>query len=264
MPRTALTLAYSGANYCGWQYQADAPSVQAQVEQAVSQVADAPVTVHCAGRTDTGVHATRQVIHFDANTSRPAKAWLLGVSALLPEDISVTWAGDVSPDFDARRSALARRYCYLIFNSPIRSALLAGQMAREHRPLDAGRMHEAAQALIGEQDFTSFRAAGCQSLTPIRNVHEVSVRRQNDLVIIDITANAFLHHMVRNIAGSLMDMGAGQHDADWLAQLLARRDRTQAGRTAAAGGLYLIDVVYPPEAGLPQGPALPHLLGGLA
>lgn len=258
-----MTLAYSGSNYHGWQCQAGAPSVQACVEQAVSQVASEAVKVHSAGRTDTGVHATRQVVHFDTQVSRPDQAWLLGVNVHLPQDISVTWAGQAAPDFDARRSALARRYCYLIFNSPIRSALLAGQIARDYRPLDAEQMHQAAQALLGEQDFTSFRAAGCQSRTPMRNVQEVRVRRRHDLVIIDIRANAFLHHMVRNIAGTLMDIGAGLHDADWVAQLLAERNRNLASPTAPAAGLYLIDVIYPEEAGLPPGPALPHLLGSL-
>ena len=261
MPRTALVFSYNGHAYHGWQNQGSAiASVQRELTAAVSVVADEPVILYAAGRTDTGVHATKQVVHFDAVKDRPDKAWVKGVNAHLPDDISVHWASQVSDDFDARRTAVSRRYLYLIHNVKVRSALMPEYLTMEHRQLDESRMHLAAQALLGERDFSSFRAANCQSVSPMRNVTSVSVARSNELVLIDISANAFLHHMVRNIAGALMDVGADSKPVSYIDELMQARDRTLASVTAPPNGLFLIDVVYPPETGLPVGPFLPHFL----
>ena len=227
---------------------------------AVSTVADGEVILHCAGRTDTGVHASKQIVHFDPPNPRPDKAWVMGVNAHLSDHISVEWAGSVSDDFDARRTATSRRYLYLIHNHKIRSALMPEYITREHRALDVENMDAAAQDLLGEQDFSSFRAANCQSLSPMRNVTAVSVRRIGDLVLIDIAANAFLHHMVRNIAGVLMDIGAGDKPVTWIQALLEAKNRQLAGVTAPPNGLFLADVRYPLETGVPQGLQLPHFL----
>ncbi|MBD3646821.1 MAG: tRNA pseudouridine(38-40) synthase TruA [Pseudomonadales bacterium] len=260
--RICLGVTYNGADFHGWQYQSEnVATVQQCLEKALSKVADHHVRVTCAGRTDSGVHATWQVVHFDTQSSRPLKAWVFGVNAHLPDSVCVTWARSVPADFDARFSATARRYFYLIHNHPVRSALMAELVSRDHRPLDADVMNEAAAALPGERDFTSFRAANCQSNTPMRNVHHARVQRRGDLIVIDIAANAFLHHMVRNIAGVLQDIGAGEKPVSWMAELLELRDRTRAGVTAPPNGLYLVDVTYPEDFGLPAGPGLPHLYG---
>lgn len=225
-------------------------------------VANGPVRVHCAGRTDTGVHAFAQVIHFDAPVERSPKAWVLGVNANLPPSVRVHWAVQVPGDFHARFSALARRYRYLIANTPVRPALLFGKVSWQRRALDHQRMHEAAQSLLGERDFSAFRAASCQSSTPMRNVHSLVVDRVGDLVVVDIAANAFLHHMVRNIVGSLMAVGTGRQPPGWIGQLLRGRDRTLAADTAPADGLYLAEVEYPAQYRLPRtagGPMLPGL-----
>lgn len=233
------------------------------LEGALSKVADQPIRVTCAGRTDAGVHATWQMVHFNTDSSRPLKAWVFGANSHLPDAIAVNWAQHVPPRFDARFSATARRYLYLIHNHPVRSALMNDLLTREHRPLDVIAMGQAGTALLGEQDFTSFRAANCQSKTPMRHVHHLKVHRRGDMVIIDIAANAFLHHMVRNIAGVLMDVGAGEKPVEWMAELLASRDRSLGSVTAAPNGLYLVDVTYPPEYNLPPGPGLPHLFSQL-
>jgi tRNA pseudouridine38-40 synthase len=217
--------------------------------------------VQCAGRTDAGVHGFAQVVHFDAPVERSAKAWVMGANANLPEDVRVHWAMAVGADFHARFSALARRYRYIIANLPVRPALLGNQLTWQRRPLDHTKMHQAAQCLLGEQDFSAFRAAACQSTSPMRNVHTVTVHRSGDLVVVDIKANAFLHHMVRNIAGSLMAVGAGRQPPQWLAQVLAGGDRTVAADTAPADGLYLVDVEYPARFALPATPYGPMLLG---
>lgn len=265
MPRIALTVAYNGRHYHGWQYQGeDTPTVQKELTRAVSQVADCQVSLHCAGRTDTGVHATSQVVHFDSPVERHDKAWVKGSNVHLPEDVSVHWAGVVSGDFDARRSATARRYLYLIHNAKIRSALMADFLTHEHRSLDAAVMNDAAQSLLGENDFSSFRAANCQSVSPMRNVISASVKRVHDLVAVEITANAFLHHMVRNIVGVLVDIGAGEKPVDWTRELLELKDRSQAGRTAPANGLSLVQVYYPEQYGIPGNRGLPHFFGSLA
>lgn len=261
--RIACRIEYNGAGYNGWQAQPhlDVVTVQQTLESALSDVAATALRVHCAGRTDTGVHGHGQVVHFDSPVARPPKSWVLGANANLPHDVRVHWAVPVSDEFHARHSATARRYRYVIANALVRPALLAGQVTWQRRPLDAQLMHEEAQSLLGERDFSAFRAAACQSATPVRDVQEVSVFRRGPLVIVDIRANAFLHHMVRNIVGSLMAVGTGRQGAGWVAALLAGGDRTQAADTAPPDGLYLVEVCYPPEYGLPPVPRGPLIIG---
>jgi tRNA pseudouridine38-40 synthase len=265
MPRTALIVAYNGQAFHGWQYQSEKiPTVQRDLTRALSIVADRDVVIHCAGRTDTGVHATKQVVHFDCAVDRPNKAWVMGVNAHLDDDVSVEWAGQVADDFDARRTAIARHYLYLVHNNQIRSALMPEYLTRERRVLDEKTMDEASQSFIGQADFSSFRAANCQSNSPMRNVLSIGVRRYNDIVVIDIKANAFLHHMVRNIAGTLLDVGSGRKPVTWVAELMSKKDRTLAGMTASPNGLFLVDVDYPTGAGIPRSSRLPHFLQFIA
>ena len=253
--RVALGIQYDGVGFRGWQAQsAGVRTVQARLEQALGKVADQAVGLTCAGRTDAGVHAVGQVAHFDTRAVRTARAWVRGGNANLPPDLSLSWACEVPDDFHARFSASARRYRYLIYNHPQRSALWRARAAWDYRPLDAARMHAAGQALVGEHDFNAFRAAGCQARHPIREVLELVVWRRGDGVLLEIEANAFLHHMVRNIAGVLLAIGAGDRPAEWAAEVLAGRDRTQAGVTAPAEGLYLLAVRYPQRFGLPTAP----------
>lgn len=257
--RIAACVEYDGGAYSGWQTQAHAPSVQAEVEAALGFVADAPVRVVCAGRTDAGVHAAGQIVHFDSAAERPDAAWVFGANTRLPPDISLQWACAVAPDFHARRDAIEREYRYLIWNHPARSALFGARAAQCRLPLDAQRMHAAGQYLLGENDFSAFRAAGCQSNSPWRRMQKLSVARHGDFVEVRIVANAFVHHMVRNIVGTLLVIGRGEQPVDWTQSLLAGRDRTRAGATAPARGLYLWHVVYPHVRGLPQR-AAPELL----
>lgn len=261
--RLACRVEYDGGCYHGWQSQPHpgAVTVQDQLEQALSTIAGTAVRVQCAGRTDSGVHAFSQVIHFDAPVARSSKAWVVGSNALLPHAIRLHWAVPVDSGFHARFSALARVYRYVIANTPIRPALLQGQATWHRRALDATTMHDAAQSLLGERDFSAFRAASCQSRTPMRRVEFIDVRRRGELVIIEIRANAFLHHMVRNIAGALLVVGDGRRPAAWIEELLSCRDRTLAAETAPAAGLYLVDVVYPSQFALPATPYGPLLLG---
>jgi tRNA pseudouridine38-40 synthase len=220
-------------------------------------VAAANITVFCAGRTDAGVHGTQQIIHFDSPHARPDKAWVMGGNSHLPSGIRILWARPVSDDFHARFSATARRYRYVIDNSPLPSAILSKGITHQRYALDADAMQRAGQALLGEQDFSSFRGAGCQSNTPYRNVHHLRVVRQNNLVVIDIAANAFLLHMVRNIAGSLMEIGMGRQSEQWMADLMVAKDRRLAAATASPAGLYLVDVTYPDFPDLPKLPIGP-------
>lgn len=251
--RIALGIEYDGSGYHGWQaQQPGVDSVQSRVDQAVSSVADHPVKVVCAGRTDAGVHATGQVVHFDTEAERDPRAWVQGVTSRLPDNIAVKWAKPVRDDFHARFSAFARRYRYVILNEPVRPAILGTHVSWQYRPLDAGRMHDAGQQLLGENDFSAFRAAGCQSNTPMRFLSALQVRRQGSLVVIEVRANAFLHHMVRNIAGSLMEVGCGRREPGWIAELLASRDRSLAAPTASPYGLYLVQVDYPGHFGIPM------------
>lgn len=256
----AACVEYNGSPFTGWQRLSHAPTVQAHVEQALARVAAEDIAVVCAGRTDSGVHGIGQIIHFETSAQRPLHGWLMGTNAHLPDAIALRWLQPVADDFHARFSALARRYRYVILNRAARPALLQDRVCWQRQPLDAEAMHAAAQVLVGEHDFSSFRAAGCQASHAIRAVHEVSVSREQDFIYVDIVANAFLHHMVRNIVGSLLPIGAGERPITWLAELLALRDRTQAGNTAPAGGLYFVHVQYPAHFGLPDNYTLPRFL----
>lgn len=250
--KIALGIEYDGSRYFGWQRQQNVTSVQQELETALSKIANAPCEVFCAGRTDAGVHGTGQVVHFETDAIRPMQSWCFGTNANLPADIAVRWAVEVSDEFHARFSATARRYRYVIYNHKLRSAILPKGISHYYHPLDAEKMHQAGQYLLGENDFSSFRAAQCQSHTPWRNVHHLNVWRQQDYVIVDIQANAFVHHMVRNIVGSLIEVGLGKQPPEWIDWLLAQRDRTQAAATAHAEGLYLVDVTYPEQFGIPK------------
>lgn len=258
--RIALGIEYDGSKYYGWQRQNTVRSVQEKLEKALSQVANEPITVFCAGRTDAGVHATGQVVHFETHAQRADAAWTLGVNANLPGDIAVRWVKAVPETFHARFSATARRYRYIIYNHRLRPAILQQGVTHYYHPLDADRMHRAAQRLLGENDFTSFRAVQCQSRTPWRNLTHISVIRQGAYIIVELQANAFVHHMVRNIVGSLMEIGCGNQAENWMAELLAVKDRTQAAATAKAEGLYLVAVEYPDYFCLPSPPCGPLFL----
>jgi tRNA pseudouridine38-40 synthase len=255
-------LEYDGSHYRGWQVQDHAPSVQGELQKALSFVADQPITVITAGRTDTGVHASTQVVHFDAPFDRGERSWVLGANSRLPRDISAQWARVVPAHFHARYSALARSYRYIIHNRSSRPAIMRERACWVREPLDAARMHAAAQQFCGTHDFSTFRAAECQSHSPIRRLESISVRRTGEYLAIDVTANAFLHHMVRNIAGVLIAIGCGDQPIDWVSTLLAARDRRVGGVTAVPQGLYLIGVRYAPEFGLPSEPEVLDCLGG--
>ncbi|NCT67061.1 MAG: tRNA pseudouridine(38-40) synthase TruA [Rhodanobacteraceae bacterium] len=249
--RIALGIEYDGTDFLGWQRLSHGRSVQGELEAALSFVAAHAVEVTCAGRTDAGVHARCQVVHFDTTAQRSARAWTLGTNSNLGRDVAVIWAQPVADDFHARFGARARRYRYTILNRPVRAALTARFVTWERVPLDAGRMQRAAQALLGENDFSAFRTAQCQANSPMRNVREISVTRRGDEVAVEIEANAFLHHMVRNIVGSLLPVGRGERPVEWLAELLHGRDRSVAGPTAPASGLTFLAPRYPAEWNLP-------------
>ena len=255
--RIALGIEYDGTDFLGWQRLTHGPTVQGAVEAALSNIAAEPVQVICAGRTDAGVHARNQVIHFDAQAQRSMRGWTLGTNSRLPATVAVRWAREVREDFHARFSARARRYRYTILNRSARPALDGRYVCWERAPLDAPAMHAAAQCLIGEQDFSAFRTVACQARSPMRCVQAIAVVREGDRVTIDIQANAFLHHMVRNIAGSLRVVGRGEQPPQWIAQLLAGRDRSVAGPTSAAQGLVFLGPLYPVEFGLPAEVSLP-------
>lgn len=258
--KIALGIEYDGSHYFGWQRQQNVASVQQKLEEALSVIADASCEVFCAGRTDAGVHGTGQVVHFETDKIRPMNSWVFGTNAHLPSDIAIKWAVEVADDFHARFSATARRYRYIIFNHKVRSAHLPHGVSHYYHPLDAEKMHRAGQYLLGENDFSSFRAAQCQSHTPWRNVHHLQVWRKGHYLVVDIQANAFVHHMVRNIVGSLLEVGAGRQEESWIKWLLEKRDRTLAGTTAKAEGLYLVDVHYPEHFNLPKSPLGPLFL----
>ncbi len=250
--RIVLGIEYAGTPFAGWQAQPKQYTVQGCVEAALTKIAAHPVKLYCAGRTDAGVHALGQVVHFDTSAQRPTRAWLVGGNTYLPKSIAIKWLQHVETTFHARHSAIARRYRYIICNTPTHSAIYAERATWYRYPLDAARMHIAAQCLLGERDFSAFRAAECESLSPWRNLHAITVKRQGDFVIIDVSANAFLHHMVRNIVGSLLAIGTRRRDAAWLAEVLAKRDRRLAAETAQASGLYLMAVHYQDVWDFPQ------------
>jgi tRNA pseudouridine38-40 synthase len=256
MGRIAVGIEYDGAAFCGWQEQRGAPSVQVAAEAALSQVADEPVALICAGRTDAGVHARGQVAHFDTGAVRRARAWLLGANAQLPPSVSLRWVQAVPDHFHARYSATARHYRYLILNRVARSALAHARALAVHRPLDAVVMQSAAEHLIGEHDFSAFRAAECQARSPVRRLKRLQVARSGDWVTIDVEANAFLHHMVRNIVGLLLLVGRGEAPPQRAREQLESRTRSSGAATAPAHGLYLWQVRYAPEFGLPADSAM--------
>ncbi len=260
--RFALAIEYDGSGFSGWQRQqtADMPTVQETLEQAISQVADSDITTVCAGRTDRGVHATCQVIHFDSPVDRGDKAWVRGVNSLLPDSVRVVWSAAVDEEFHARFSAIARRYVYIMLLDKIPSALFAGRLTTIHHQLDLLAMQKGAELLLGEQDFSSFRAAGCQSRSPMREVFSAKICSHGRLCFLDIRANAFLQHMVRNIVGALLTVGRCEQPPEWIGQVLDAKDRTQAGVAAPADGLYLMQVDYPAKFELPATSRLPLLL----
>ena len=249
--RVAAIVEYDGTDFSGWQSQVHSVSLQDAVQDAVGFVAGHPVVAICAGRTDAGVHATGQVIHFDTVAVRTPRAWVLGVNTKLPAAIALQWAGEVAAGFHARHAAIRRIYRYIILNRSARSALQRTRTAWIHRSLDAGAMHSAAQALIGEHDFSAFRSIECQSKTPVRKIERIEVQRTSDTVWLEIEANAYLHHMVRNIVGTLLDVQREPDPAAAMARILAGGERRQAGVTAPAAGLYLWRVEYPAVFGIP-------------
>jgi tRNA pseudouridine38-40 synthase len=252
MARVAVGVEYDGRGYSGWQQQAAAASIQQDLQAALGRVCDHLVDLIGAGRTDAGVHARGQVAHFESDAARTARALVLGANTLLPEGVALRWASQVPDHFHARYSALARTYRYCILNRSARSALAAGRVAFVHRPLDADAMAEAARHLIGNHDFSALRAAECQARSPVRDLTQLQVRRVGEFVLLEVAANAFLHHMVRNIAGLLIHIGQGEAPPGYAAEVLAGRDRRVAPATAPAGGLYLWRVHYPAVFGLPD------------
>lgn len=257
MSRLALRIAYDGASYRGWQTQPDGRAVQDIVEAALAAVAGEAVSTVCAGRTDAGVHASAQIVHFDSPVNRPLQAWVRGVNAHLPATIAMQWVTPVPRDFDARRSALRRRYTYLIERTPVRPALLSRRVGWVFGELDLAAMRDATRALIGTHDFSAFRSSHCQARSPIRDLISVDIREHSSLLEIELVANAFLHHMVRNIVGALVWIGQGRRSAAWMGELLSGADRRLGAATFAADGLYLSGVEYDSGYGLESWSARP-------
>lgn len=251
MARLAFGVEYDGSNLLGWQEQPEGRSVQGCLQEALSRVADEQLKVICAGRTDAGVHATAQVAHIETNARRNERSWLLGANSNLPDDISVNWVQPVDDEFHARFSARSRTYQYLILNCSRRSGLWRRHSGWVREELEIERMRRGARFLLGEHDFSSFRAAACQAKTPVRIIHCIDIERRGDLVSLRIRANAFLQHMVRNIAGTLIRIGRGDAEPAWAGEVLAARDRCAAGSKAPPSGLYLVGVAYDQSHGLP-------------
>ncbi|MEO7726211.1 MAG: tRNA pseudouridine(38-40) synthase TruA [Burkholderiales bacterium] len=249
--RIALGIEYNGSGFCGWQTQLSGCAVQDALERALSQVAGEKIGTICAGRTDAGVHALAQVVHFDCAAARPDSAWVRGTNTSLPATAAVTWVQQVPAEFSARYAATERRYQYVLLNHAVRPALNDCRVAWMHAPLDIARMREAAASLTGEHDFSAFRSSECQAKSPVRELRRLDVRKSGDYVVFDLTANAFLHHMVRNIVGCLVYVGKGRHAPGWAGEVLASRDRGQAAPTLEAAGLYLAHVSYDAKWGLP-------------
>ncbi|QOJ23505.1 MAG: tRNA pseudouridine(38-40) synthase TruA [Gammaproteobacteria bacterium] len=255
--RVVLVLEYDGSRYCGWQSQPQGCSIQDVLETALSKIAQEKIRIITAGRTDTGVHALYQVVHFDTLAQRPVGAWIRGVNALLPNDIAVLWANEVSGEFHARYSAKERRYLYLLLNQPVRPGINNNKVGWYHHPLELAKMQAAGNILIGEHDFSSFRAAECQAKSPVRTITRLTITRQGNILVFDICANAFLHHMVRNIIGCLVYVGKGKYSAEWMRELLASCDRTYAAPTFSSAGLYLAGVKYDTCWGMPEFSPMP-------
>ena len=249
--RIALGLEYDGSRFLGWQTQPGGGTVQDALESALSAVADMPVSVTCAGRTDRGVHALAQVVHFDTTAERPDSAWVRGVNALLPESVAVLWSRRVSADFHARYAARSRTYRYVLVNRPVRPVLAAHYAGWYHAPLDVAAMREAATQLIGEHDFSAFRAADCQAKGPVRTLHSIDIEQHGERIEFSLRANAWLQHMVRNIVGTLVYVGAGKQPPSWVKAILDSRDRARAAPTFASEGLYLAAVEYESKWQLP-------------
>jgi len=256
MPRIAVGVEYDGSALAGWQSQLDQPSVQSHLEQALTQVAGAPVQVVGAGRTDAGVHSRGQVAHFDTDALRTERGWVLGANTHLPASIALRWAREVPDHFHARYSALSRTYRYCIFNRYRRTALAASRASFVHRALDIEPMQQAAPLLLGTHDFSAFRAAECQAKSPVRNLYALDLVRQGDFIVVQVRANAFLHHMVRNLVGALMAVGRHEQSPEWVTQVLQGRDRKLNAATAPAAGLYLWTVDYPVGFGMPDDSAI--------
>ena len=249
--RIALGLEYDGSAFCGWQTQPAGCGVQDHLQAALSKLADESIEVTAAGRTDTGVHASAQVVHFDTNAQRDENAWVRGTNSNLPESVRVLWSSRVKDDFHARYSARSRTYRYLLFDDAVAPAILRNRVGWYHKPLDVEAMKAGLRILLGEHDFSAFRDAQCQAKSPVRNLHEAVAERRGTLIVFTFRANAFLHHMIRNIVGSLVYVGAGKHPPGWMAELLASKDRRNAAPTFAPDGLYLAGVEYDPAFGLP-------------
>jgi tRNA pseudouridine38-40 synthase len=250
--RIALGVEYDGFSYCGWQSQAEGTTVQDTLQLALSQIAGEQISVIAAGRTDTGVHALEQVVHFDTQVERPLTAWVRGVNALLPDSVTVLWAHPVPDEFHARFSAHGRSYRYLLINRAVRPAIQAGKTGWFHAPLDLAAMQAAALCLLGEHDFSAFRASQCQAKSPVKHLNQLDIRRQGEMLVFDVSADAFLHHMVRNIVGCLVYVGKGKHPPGWLNEVLDSRERSFAAPTFAPDGLYLCSIKYEAKWGLPQ------------
>ena len=257
MKRLALGIQYDGAPWQGWQTQPNGVTVQDRLETALAKFTGSPVATTCAGRTDTGVHALAQVVHFDTDLTRDCSSWLRGVNSFLPPSIAVRWATEVpltgdDDDFHARFSARARTYQYVLYNHPVRAPLMAGKVGWCFRPLDLAAMQTAAACLIGTHDFSAFRSSQCQAKSPIKSLYEIRIERHGDLIVVTLRASAFLHHMVRNIVGSLIYCGIGKHPPEWLAQILEGRERKFAAPTFMPDGLYLAAIEYDAKWSLPQ------------
>ena len=250
--RIALAVEYDGSGFRGWQTQPGGGTVQDALQDALQRFATVPVQVVCAGRTDAGVHATGQVVHFDTALDRSMYAWVRGANTFLPAAVAVRWAQAVTSDFHARSSAYSRHYRYLLINRPHRTGVWHGRVGWYHHPLNLELMQAAAEQLLGEHDFSAFRAAECQAKSPVKIMRRADIQRCGDLLVFDFEASAFLHHMVRNLVGSLVDVGQGKHPPEWIAELLAKGDRRLAAPTFAAAGLYLVTVRYLPHWGLPS------------
>lgn len=258
--RIILILEYDGSRYCGWQSQPAICSVQDALEVALSKISCTNIRVITAGRTDTGVHALYQVVHFDTQVKRPLSAWVRGANSFLPDDIAVLWASETDDDFHARYSATERHYLYTLVNQPVRPGLLNKKVGWFHQPLDIQQMQLAAATLLGKHDFSSFRAAECQAKSPVREITKLDISRQGNTYVFELSANAFLHHMVRNIVGCLVYVGKGKYSPEWMPELLESRDRAKAAPTFSANGLYLAGVTYDPKWNLPRFNNVPLLM----